>query len=404
VAFDAAGNLYGATLQGGGNNCSPMAACGTVFQLAPPSKQGDPWTETVLHIFQGKQYNDGEYPSGGVITDALGNIYGTSSFGGTGDCQLLGIPAGCGTVFELSPPPTKGGKWTYTILYSFPTVEQGYVPWGDLVFDNAGNLYGATYGGGKGTTCYAAYPHCGTVFKLSPPQTKGGKWTEKTLYSFRGGRTDGGNPNGGLVFDSKGAIYGTTHLGGFSCYYSKGAYGEGCGTVFKLQPPSRKGSAWRETILHRFGPRKSDGGIPKAGLIIDSKNNVYGTTAVTAFRMTPPGREHAAWNETILHPLRLHEWDPWGALTFDQEGNLYGTTNAGGDDYYGTAFRLRRPNRTGGKWILTVLHNFPGSPDGGEPAANLIFDKQGNLYGTTQFGGTGQSCQRGCGTVFEVSP
>jgi len=128
VVFDKHGNLYGATQQGGGSNCSPMAACGTVYQLAPPAKQGDPWTETVLHVFRGKQYNDGEFPSGGVIADAAGNIYGTTAYGGTGDCVLLGIKGGCGTVFELSPPQIKGGKWTYAILYSFPTAEQGYVP------------------------------------------------------------------------------------------------------------------------------------------------------------------------------------------------------------------------------------------------------------------------------------
>src|SRR5580658_5932162 len=107
VVFDKKGNLYGATQQGGGTNCSPMAACGTVYQLAPPAKQGDLWNETLLHVFQGKQHNDGEFPSGGVIADASGNIYGTASYGGTGDCVLLGIKGGCGTVFELSPPQTK---------------------------------------------------------------------------------------------------------------------------------------------------------------------------------------------------------------------------------------------------------------------------------------------------------
>ena len=153
VVFDKIGNLYGATQQGGGTNCSPMAACGTVYQLSPPAHQGDPWTETLLHVFKGKQHNDGEFPSGGVIADALGNIYGTSSYGGTGDCVLLGIKGGCGTVFELSPPQSKDGQWTYTVLYSFKGGKDGYLPFGDLVFDAAGNLYGATYfGGGKGTT------------------------------------------------------------------------------------------------------------------------------------------------------------------------------------------------------------------------------------------------------------
>jgi hypothetical protein len=126
------------------------------------------------------------------VIDGQGNLYGVTAYGGTGDCVLLGVSAGCGTVYELSAPAEKGGAWKETILYSFPTAKQGYFPNGNLVFDGAGNLYGATtYGGGKGTTCDAFYGgNCGTVFKLSPPKTKGGNWTEKVLHSFAGG-TDG---------------------------------------------------------------------------------------------------------------------------------------------------------------------------------------------------------------------
>jgi hypothetical protein len=287
VVFDKQGNLYGATQQGGGTNCSPMAACGTVYQLAPPVKQGDPWTETVLHVFQGKQQNDGEFPSGGVIADALGNIYGTSSYGGTGDCILLGIKGGCGTVFELSPPQSKGGKWTYTILYSFKGGKDGYLPFGDLVFDGAGNLYGATFfGGGKGTTCDPYYQYCGTVFKLSLPKSKGGKWTEKVLHSFAGG-TDGANPNGGLALDSKGNVYGTTNIGG----YEGGQCGTvGCGTAFELKPPTQKGGAWTEKQLHTFAGG-NDGAVPVAGMILDSNGNLYGITVGTLFRLAPPPPE-----------------------------------------------------------------------------------------------------------------
>jgi hypothetical protein len=284
VVFDTRGNLYGATQQGGGTNCSPMAACGTVYQLAPPAKNGDPWTENVLHVFLGKQHNDGEFPSGGVIADALGNIYGTSSYGGTGDCVLLGIKGGCGTVFELSPPQTKGGKWAYTILYSFKGGKDGYLPFGDLVFDSAGNLYGATYfGGGKGTTCNPYYQYCGTVFELSPPKTKGGKWTEKVLYSFKGVAAgaqfgDGANPNGALALDSKGAIYGTTYFGGNNVkgQCEGGVGGTGCGIVFVILPPTTKGGAWTEKLLHRFNGQ--DGANSDAGVIFDGNGNLYGTT------------------------------------------------------------------------------------------------------------------------------
>jgi len=218
VVFDSRGNLYGATQYGGNDNCSPMAACGTVYQLTPQADGS--WTETVLYVFKGKASNDGEYPEGGLIADSAGNLYGTAAYGGTGSCVLLGNTGGCGVVFELSPPQQKGGARTETILYSFQGGNDGYVPWGDLVFDKSGNLYGSTiFGGGQGTSCDAFYQYCGTVFKLSPPKKQGGKWTEKVLHSFAGVATgqqtgDGANPNGGLVLDGKGAVYGTTCYGG----------------------------------------------------------------------------------------------------------------------------------------------------------------------------------------------
>jgi hypothetical protein len=149
-----------------------------VYQLAPPAKQGDPWTETVLYIFKGNTSNDGASPYGGLVIDAAGNLYGTTGYGGTGNCTVLGSKLGCGTVFEMSPPKQKGGQWTETVLYSFLTPKQGFVPAGDLVFDSAGNLYGATlYGGGYGTNCGDAfYQYCGAVFELSPrPRAASGR-------------------------------------------------------------------------------------------------------------------------------------------------------------------------------------------------------------------------------------
>src|SRR6202035_2810267 len=140
------------------------------------------------------------------------------------------------TVFELSPPQQKGGAWTETVLYSFPTAKQGYVPRGDLVFDSAGNLYGATeFGGGFGICDQNIYLYCGAVFELSPPKTKGGKWTEKVLHGFKGG-ADGANPNGGLLLDSTGAIYGTTAWGGGTT-----CQGPGCGTAFELRSSAKTG-------------------------------------------------------------------------------------------------------------------------------------------------------------------
>jgi len=405
IVFDSAGNLYGATTEGGSSSCISVAQCGTVYQLAPPARQGGPWTETVLYVFKGNASQDGASPAGGLVMDSAGNLYGTTAYGGTGNCVLLGTLMGCGTVFEISPPKQKGGKWTETVLYSFPTAKQGYLPNGDLVFDGAGNLYGATqYGGGHGTTCNGFYQYCGAVFELSPPKTKGGKWTEKVLHGFKGG-TDGANPNGGLVLDGKGGVYGTSYEGGAE----GGECGTvGCGTVFELRPPTNKGGAWAETVLHRFHPKNSVDEFPTAGLIIGVKGKLYGTThGDTVFRLTPSSKRLGSWNETILYGFtgKGPSYALDAPLIFDSTGNLYSTAYAGsGGSVDGNVFKLKPPIVKGGIWTIDVLYSFAGSPDGALPAAALIFDQRGSLYSTTQAGGSGQACQGGCGTVFEVSP
>jgi uncharacterized repeat protein (TIGR03803 family) len=414
VVFDSQGNLYGATTDGGPASCAPIGgACGTVFQLSPPAQKGGAWTETLIYQFQGKGSNDGESPSGGLIIDSQGNLYGVTAYGGTGDCVLLGVPAGCGAVYELSPPKQKGGSWTETILYSFPTAKQGYVPNGDLVFDSAGNLYGATiFGGGKGTTCDPFYQYCGAVFKLSPPKTKGGKWTEKVLHAFAGIATgkqfgDGANPNGGLVLDSNRNVYGTTYMGGGDANTACGP--SGCGTVFELKPPTQKGGAWTEAVLHRF--QAADGGGPAAGVVFDAKGRLYCTTvgggggnfpSGTVVQLVPQSR--GKWTERVLHSFQDNGdgGEPRSSVIFDSTGNLYGTATAGGNGSGGTVFRLRP---TGNTWALSTLYNFTGAPDGSDPASKLIFDGTGNLYGTTQYSGSRPACGNyGCGTVFEVSP
>jgi hypothetical protein len=415
VVFDKAGNLYGTTRNGGASSCHSVQQCGTVYQLAPPAKQGGPWTETVLYIFKGNTSNDGASPYGGLVIDAAGNLYGTTGYGGTGNCTVLGILMGCGTVFEMSPPKQKGGKWTETVLYSFPTPKQGFSPAGDLVFDGAGNLYGATtYGGGYGTTCNPYYPYCGAVFELSPPKIKGGKWTEKVLYSFKGVAAgarfgDGANPNGGLVLDRKGALYGTTYFGGNNVkgQCQGGVGGTGCGIVFKLVPPSQKGGKWTKKLLHQFDGK--DGSNSNASVVFDGSGNLDGTTSFgpgpygLAFQLKRPSGKVHAWTETVLHAFSggSDGENPMAGLTFEASGNLYGTA-LGGTIHGGVVFCLKPPRR-GNSWPFTVLYNLKGSPDGDHPTAVLVSDSSGNLYSTTQWGGTGQACQ-GCGTVFEISP
>jgi hypothetical protein len=418
LVFDAAGNLYGATTDGGASNCRGPFQCGTLYQLRPPAKQGDPWTETVLHVFKGSDGNDGASPFGGLIMDAAGNLYGTTGYDGSGNCMLFGSRVGCGIVYELSPPAQKGGDWTETVLYNFQGNKDGQLPIGDLVFDKQGNLYGATqYGGGFGS-CNAPFDqHCGTIFKLNPPKTKGGKWTEKVLHGFKGVAPgaqfgDGANPNGGLVLDSTGTIYGTTYFGGNNqkgrC--EGGVGGTGCGIVFALQPPATKGGVWTEKLLHRFNGQ--DGSNSAASVVFDGNGNLYGTTYFgppngfgLVFKLKKPSGKVHTWTETVLHPFSDGNDGgyPIAGLIFDTSGSLYGT-NCYGGTFSGIVFRLEAPIRQGSGWSFGILHGFTGSPDGAQPAANLILDANGNLYSTTQKGGTGACSFYGCGTVFEVSP
>ena len=409
VVFDRAGNLYGATTGGGPDSCAPIGnECGTVFQLAPPAKKGDPWTETILYQFKGEGSQDGSAPAGGVILDAAGNIYGTTAYGGTGDCILLGVKAGCGTVYELSPPKQKGGPWTERLRYSFKGGNDGYFPSGTLTFDSKGNLYGATqFGGGKGTTCNSIFQYCGTVFELRPARQKGGQWTEKVLHSFAGGK-DGANPNGGLVFDRTGALYGTTLSGGNE--KCKTSHSLGCGTFFVLKP-SHKKSDWTEALLHLFSGG-ADGATPNGDLAFDLQGRIDGTSVEggdqgsgVVFEFS--SRKSGSWSENVLHSFTGKEgWSAEAGVLIDSAGKLYGTVSMGGAGG-GTVYLLEH-SRHVPNWRIELLHTFIGNPDGISPAARLAQDSHGQLYGTTLYGGTGQGGQNcgsyGCGTVFLVFP
>jgi uncharacterized repeat protein (TIGR03803 family) len=204
--------LYGTTLTGGPGDF------GTVFELTPPTAPGASWKEKLLYIFKGGA--DGAFPEAGLIMDAGGALYGTTTEGGINACAFGG---GCGTVFKLSPPAARGTAWTETVLYRFKGGADGLGPQAGLIADDKGDLFGTTVGGGTG--CFAT--GCGTVFKLAPPAAGGKRWTETVLYRFRGG-ADGANPVAGLTADANGVLYGTTKLGGTGCD------DVGCGTVFEL--------------------------------------------------------------------------------------------------------------------------------------------------------------------------
>ena len=347
VIVDGKGNLYGTTTIDG------VYGYGTVFKITSAGK------EIVLHSFTGTN-GDGANPTTPLFRDAAGNLYGTTSAGGLygGACAS----GGCGTVFRIDST----GK--ETILYRFagnPT--DGQIPEQGLVRDQAGNLYGTTFQGG---TVFG-----GIVFKIDSAGN------ETVLHNFSGSSGDGYFPFGGsLLLDSAGNLYGTTFFGGSL----------GAGTVYKLD------SSGNVTVLYNYGFSGGSPYEPSGTLTLGPAGSLYGATYYggsfnfgTIFKLQQSGAEK------VLHSFSAADGDgaiPGGGLVLDSAGNLYGTTNSGGDLYYGTVFKLD-PGGT-----ETVLHSFSGT-DGRLPELGLVRDSSGNLYGTTQYGGA-----YGGGVVFKITP
>ena len=301
---------------------------------------------------------------------------------------------------------------TVTLLHSFSfNASKGKGPVSSLIADEQGALYGTTYEGGAN-----GY---GTVFKLTPPASNGAPWKETVLYSFcsRGECLDGSYPTGGLLFAAGGALYGTTQYGGLPCGNS------GCGTVFKLSPPKNGHTHWTHDVIHYFQPFPSDPGIvvdgtnPTAGLIADQHGVLYGTTnggglcgsvngSGTVFKLVPDTGH--GWKETVINVFcgsGIGDGaDPTGNLAFGPDGTLYGTTEKGGANGYGTAFKMTPPGKDDATWPETVLYSFAGGSDGAYPLSGLVSDGFGALYGTTTYGGANCDVTSWCGTVFLMLP
>ncbi len=364
-------------------------------------------------IYNFKAGSDGSLPYGSLISDSAGNLYGTTgSGGGAAACGTTdqGV-TGCGTVFELVK--NANGSYQEQVLYRFQGGNDGIQPRAGLTTDAAGNLYGTTIGGGGSLNCFNG---CGTVFKL----TKGsnGQWTESVLYAFQGPAAgDGQGPQGELIHDAQGNLYGTTAYGGSTVLECN----EGCGLIFKLTPTSS--GPWTESIIYAF-TANGDGGIPAGHLAVDASGNLYGTTAITndketiggtVFELSPTAG--GIWTLNTLFtfsPLRTATTGvtPTGGVILDAEGNLYGATLCGGSGVrsigwspctynygYGNVFKLS-PG-TSGVWTEQVLYTFFSLENAVYPDTPLVFDPAGNLYGTTFYGGTANA---GEGTVFELMP
>jgi hypothetical protein len=318
LVFDPQGNLYGTTYYGGSGPCNTgqFAGCGTVFELT--RKPSGSWIETVIYNFQGG--SDGAWPAAGVTLDAAGNLYGTTNVGGGGgSCTLGSVPSGCGTVFKLAH--NSDGTWTESVVHQFQGGPDGAEPYGGLIFDKQGNLYGTTGSGGF-YACRLGNKFtpegCGTVFRL---RLNSSGWTKTTVYNFKGGQ-DGQNPAWNLTFDSVGRLYGTTEFGGGL------VLSFGYGTVFELTPNSQ--GAWSETVLYRF-TGNGDGGLPFSGVTFDSVGNLYGVAFTgTIYELTPSSI--GQWTETTIHTFtgKPDGSLPIGQLVRDQNGNFFGTTEWGG--------------------------------------------------------------------------
>jgi uncharacterized repeat protein (TIGR03803 family) len=378
VMMDASGNLFGTTSLGSQTHCdlAEVYGCGVVFELG---KSSSGYAETVLYSFgSNSPTSDGASPFAGLIMDTSGNVYGTTTFGGSPQCLVdIGVD-GCGTVFELVK---SSSGYTENVLYTF-TGSDGANPYASLTIDSSGNLYGTTYNGGACSL--------GTVFELV--KSSGG-YTEKVLHSFGCTSTDGWSPYAGVITDSAGNLYGTT----------EGAGASGDGIVFELV---NSGGNYTERVLYSF--TGTDGQLPVGGLISDSSGNLYGTTQGggaygygTVFELVnSPG----SYSEKVLYSFKgLSNNDgqaPTVTLLMDSSGNLYGTASRGGagcvPDGCGMVFELSNSSGTYGE---RLLHNFGAPGDGENPTGPLVMDSSGNLYGTTAVGGALQ-----LGTVFQVNP
>jgi len=334
-------------------------------------------TLTTLHDFGANQ--DGQNPQAGVVFDQQGNLYGTT----------IGAMNGNGIVYSLTPPEGGGAPWTESVLHKFAGQPDGAVPVCALTIFSSGKLFGTTEEGGTHNK--------GTVFGLQPPGNPGDSWRERVFYSFGSSATDGVVPNAELLPANPG-FYGVTREGG----------AHGLGTVFLVTPPAGGGTNWNETILYSFAG-SGDAAFPSGGLVADQEGNLYGVTLLggannlgAVYQLSPPIAEGGSWTEMVIFSFSGPDGTlPSGQLQFDQTGALYGTTDGGGSLQEGTVFQLVPASRPGGSWTQSVLYNFSGGQDGGNPVAGVIIDNMGRIFGTASTGGSGPLSG---GVIFRLDP
>jgi uncharacterized repeat protein (TIGR03803 family) len=436
------GGFYGMTPQGGDPTACGNQGCGVVYELTPPRPGGKAWAERIIYRFTGG--TDGAAPLAGLLRDRTGALYGTTSEGGGGKCYsyqsastsishrhyfIKGAEVGCGTVFKLTPPAKGSSVWSETVLYRF-TGSEGRFPPSTLLMDKTGALYGVTREGGNGQCGYFSsqiplalqyQTGCGTIFKLTPPAVGQTVWTETPLHTFQG-KSDGALPERRLTVSSNGSFYGVTP--GLP-NGTRGVYGgsTGNGTAFLLAPPRAGQTSWNLSTIFTFGRHhrqrssRAGGVFPDTGLFLDQEGNAYGAAQGGpsaaqfggVFELSPPAGGVGEWTARDLYDFNYNIGPPPSnpagltptAITADEAtGGFYGTTLSGGDDKCGcgVVFELIPPGPGMEVWSEVVLHQFHGR-DGSSPQAPLAIDTAGDLFGTTQGGGS-----HGLGVVFEVTP
>lgn len=350
---DAAGNLYSTTYEGGTNGM------GTVFELSPPAAGQTEWTNQILFAFDGKH---GEYPRAGLIADAAGNLYGTTQAGGTN---------GDGVAFELSPPPVGQTRWVEKVLFAFGQAK-GAFPLAGLIADPAGNLYGTANLGGRFGV--------GTAFALSPPTGGRTRWTETVLFSFDGGK--GAYPTAGFIADGAGNLYGTTATGG--------ANGDGTvfALLHPVEGQTQWRQQVLLSFDGRNGLLPQGGLIADAaGNLYGTTEGGGRYGGGTVFELVHPQAGQTQWKHQLLVSIRgPSNLGSVAGLIADHTGNLYGTTYGGGALDDGSVFEVSPPATGDGAWTIKTLASLFYDSSGSVVAAGLLADTAGNLYGTAATG------------------
>jgi uncharacterized repeat protein (TIGR03803 family) len=356
---DPNGNLYGTVYRGllQGGDCGSYG-CGGVFELSPT--RGGTWKYSVIYSF--KTSSDAALPTGRLLMDEKGDLYGVS---------LLG-PKGNGSVYKLKKTD---GKWKDEVLYAFPGFNgDGGWPVGDLAMDVSGNLYGTTRVGG----IYGG----GIVYELSPLQN--GDWTETILHSLGNGN-DGSDPRSGIAMDGQGNLFGIAQAGG----------NNNNGTVFELSPT--RGTQWDYSTIYYFDGYTT-GCCSYTPITLDSDGNIYGMTSGGGpegqgiiFELT---QSSGTWQETTIYDYGLFQ-----RVVLDGDGDLLGANYTGGNGCYGGCGAIEELKPVQGGWNLLNLHNFQSGGDGSRPIG-LLIGKDGNFYGPTQYGGG----MYGYGVLYEIVP